>query len=122
MSTIHVTGHRNPDADAIASALGYAQLKGRLDPENRYLAARLGPCNPQTTWLLRRSSASAPEFLPHIMLRVCDVMQRAHPVSRNTPLRRAGSDMVNAGLELIPVVDERGVLIGVVTERTLARR
>jgi manganese-dependent inorganic pyrophosphatase len=56
------------------------------------------------------------------MLRVCDVMQRADAVSRDTPLRRAGSHMVNAGLELVPVVDDRGVLIGVVTERTLARR
>jgi manganese-dependent inorganic pyrophosphatase len=123
VSTIYVTGHRNPDADAIASALGYAQLKGRLDPENEYVAARLGRCNPQTTWLLRRSGAAAPEFLPHIMLRVSDVMQRAHGVSdRNTPLREAGRYMVKAGTELVPVVDEKGALIGVVTERTLARR
>jgi manganese-dependent inorganic pyrophosphatase len=123
VSTIYVTGHRNPDADAIASALGYAQLKGRLDRENQYVAARLGPCNPQTTWLLRRSGAAAPEFLPHIMLRVSDVMQRADPVSeRNTPLREAGRYMVRAGTELVPVVDEKGALMGVVTERTLARR
>jgi manganese-dependent inorganic pyrophosphatase len=123
VSTIYVTGHRNPDADAIASALGYAQLKGRLDPENGYVAARLGPCNPQTTWLLRRSGATAPEFLPHIMLRVADVMQRDYPVSdRETPLREAGRHMVQARLELVPVVDDNGALIGVVTERTLARR
>ncbi|MGN6167584.1 MAG: putative manganese-dependent inorganic diphosphatase [Solirubrobacteraceae bacterium] len=123
MSTIYVTGHRSPDADAIASALGYAQLKGRLDPDNRYVAARLGPCNPQTTWLLRRSGADPPEFLPHIMLRVCDVMQRAYPVSdRDTPLREAGRYMVDARLELVPVVDDKEALIGVVTERTLARR
>jgi manganese-dependent inorganic pyrophosphatase len=123
VSTIYVTGHRNPDADAIASALGYAQLKGRLDPENHYVAARLGPCNPQTTWLLRRSAAEAPEFLPHIMLRVCDVMQRAYPVSDlDTPLREAGHHMVRAGLDLVPVVNHNGALVGVVTERTLARR
>ena len=29
---IYVTGHRNPDTDSIASAVGYAELKGRLDP------------------------------------------------------------------------------------------
>ncbi len=57
------------------------------------------------------------------MLRVSDVMQRAHPVSdRDTPLREAGRDMVEARLELVPIVDEKGALIGVVTERTLARR
>ncbi len=123
MSTIYVTGHRNPDTDAIASALGYAQLKGRLEPGEHYVAARLGPCNPQTAWLLERSGAAAPEFLPHIMLRVADVMQRDYPVSdRDTPIRQAGRAMVEAGLDLVPVVDDKGALAGIVTERTLARR
>jgi manganese-dependent inorganic pyrophosphatase len=57
------------------------------------------------------------------MLRVADVMQRDYPVSdRETPLREAGRHMVQARLELVPVVDDNGALIGVVTERTLARR
>ncbi len=123
VSIIYVTGHRNPDTDAIASAMGYAQLNGRLDPANDYLAVRLGPCNPQTTWLLERSGATAPEFLPHIMLRVADVMRSEYPVSdRNTPIREAGRMMMRARLEVVPVVDEHGALSGVVTERTLARR
>ena len=40
--TIYVTGHRNPDTDSIASAIGYAELKGRLDPRNEYVPVRLG--------------------------------------------------------------------------------
>src|SRR5437764_13862041 len=28
---IYVTGHRNPDADSIPSAIGYAELRQRLD-------------------------------------------------------------------------------------------
>ena len=54
MSQIYVTGHRNPDTDSIASAIGYAELKGRLDPHNEYLAVRLGECNTQTLWVLER--------------------------------------------------------------------
>ena len=42
---IYVTGHRNPDTDSIASAIGYAELKGRLDPNNDYVPVRLGDCN-----------------------------------------------------------------------------
>ena len=42
MSLIHVTGHRNPDTDSIASAIGYAELKGRLDPRNEFVPVRLG--------------------------------------------------------------------------------
>ena len=45
MATIYVTGHRNPDTDSIASAIGYAELKGRLDPHNEYVPVRLGDCN-----------------------------------------------------------------------------
>src|SRR5437763_17184927 len=81
VSTIYVTGHRNPDTDAIASAIGYAELKGRLDPNNDYVPVRLGRCNPQTAWLLERSGVSAPELLPHVMLRVCDVMRSDFPVA-----------------------------------------
>ena len=38
MATIYVTGHRNPDMDSIASAIGYAELRGRLDPAQRLRA------------------------------------------------------------------------------------
>ena len=123
MSTIYVTGHRNPDADAIASAIGYAELKGRLDPAEEYVPARLGPANPQTRWLLERSGAPEPELLPHVMLRVCDVMRLSVPlIGRDRPIREAGLAMVRAEQDLLPVVDERGGLVGTVTERTLARR
>ena len=42
MATIYVTGHRNPDTDSIASAIGYAELRRRLDPNNDYVPVRLG--------------------------------------------------------------------------------
>ncbi len=120
---IYVTGHRNPDSDSIASAIGYAELKGRLDPNNEYLAVRLGDCNSQTRWLLARSGAAQPRHLPHVMLRAEDVMQEAFPVSRHDdPVREAGRAMANADLELVPIVDDDGALAGVLTERALARR
>jgi manganese-dependent inorganic pyrophosphatase len=123
MSTIYVTGHRNPDTDAIASAIGYAELKRRIDPNNDYVPVRLGPCNPQTAWLLERSGVPAPPVLPHVMVRVCDVMQSDFPVARhNDPIRAAGMAMARANLDLVPIVDDDGVLVGVVTERELARR
>ncbi len=123
MPKVYVTGHRNPDTDSIASAIGYAELKGRIDPRNDYIAVRVGDCNPQTRWLLERSSAREPEFLPHVMLRACDVMQTRFPVTAvDQPIREAGMEMARAQLEVVPVVDEQGALAGVVTERALARR
>ncbi len=123
MSLIYVTGHRNPDTDSIASAVGYAELKARIDPRNEYVPVRLGDCNSQTQWVLERSEAPEPRFLPHVMLRVRDLMQTSFPIAgQDEPIREAGMTMAHVDLELVPVVDEEGALVGVVTERTLARR
>jgi manganese-dependent inorganic pyrophosphatase len=123
MSSIYVTGHRNPDTDSIASAIGYAELKNRLDPRSDYVPVRLGECNAQTRWVLQRSGAAEPPFLPHVLLRACDVMQTTFPVAgQDEPIRAAGLAMSRAGLDLVPIVDDDGALTGVVTERALARR
>jgi manganese-dependent inorganic pyrophosphatase len=121
--TIYVTGHRNPDTDSIAAAIGYAELKSRLDRRHEYVPVRLGKCNPQTDWLLKLSGAPEPRLLPHVLLRACDVMRCEFTVTRDEePIRAAGFAMARAELDLTPTVDEKGALTGVVTERTLARR
>ena len=123
MGPIYVTGHRNPDTDSIAAAIGYAELKGRVDPHNRYVPVRLGECNSQTRWLLQRAEQPEPRHLPHVMIRARDVMQEQFPVARvDEPVREAGRALAKADLELVPVVDEHGALAGVLTERALARR
>ncbi len=123
MGSIYVTGHRNPDADSIAAAIGYAELKGRVDPNNRYVPVRLGECNHQTRWLLQRSGATEPRHLPHVLLRARDVMNEQFPVARvEESVREAGRALARADLELVPVVDDTGALAGVLTERALARR
>lgn len=120
---IHVTGHRNPDTDSIAAAIGYAELKGRVDPENTYVPVRLGDVNPQTRWVLDRAGAPEPAFLPHVMLRVVDVMQTDfYSASVDDPVREVGLRMAADRLDVVPIVDYDGRLAGVMTERALARR
>jgi manganese-dependent inorganic pyrophosphatase len=123
VSVIYVTGHRNPDTDSIAAAIGYAELKGRLEPGTRYLPVRLGDVNAQTRWALERSGAPEPEYLPHVFLRVCDVMRTDFPTAGvNEPVRAVGLAMATGNLDLMPIVNEDGALAGVMTERALARR
>ncbi|MGZ8647130.1 MAG: putative manganese-dependent inorganic diphosphatase [Solirubrobacteraceae bacterium] len=123
MSLIYVTGHRNPDTDSIASAIGYAELKRRLDPRNDYVPVRLGECNAQTRWVLEQSGADEPELLPHVLLRVQDVMREKFPLARHTePVREVGLIMARDEVDLVPVVADGGELTGVMTERQLARR
>jgi manganese-dependent inorganic pyrophosphatase len=84
---------------------------------------RLGDVNAQTRWLLDRSQAPLPELLPHIMLRVRDVMRDAFAVARDrVPVREVGLTLAREGLDLVPIVDDAGALVGIVSERTLARR
>src|SRR3954469_21483070 len=123
VSTIYVTGHRNPDTDSISSAIGYAELKRRLDPRHAYVPVRLGDVNAQTAWVLERAQAPEPEYLPHIMLRARGLMRESFPCATpREPIRRVGQTMAREDLELVPIVDDDGALAGVMTERTLARR
>ena len=121
---IYVTGHRNPDTDSIASAIGYAELKAPARPKNEYVAVRLGDCNAQTRWVLERSGAPSPSSSPTSMLRAGDVMQTNFPVAQPGRADPGSGHRYGArrDLELVPIVDEDGALTGVVTERALARR
>jgi manganese-dependent inorganic pyrophosphatase len=120
---IYVTGHRNPDMDSIAAAIGYAELKGRLDDEHEYVPVRLGELNAQARFALERSGADEPELMRHVMLRVRDVMREELPVARgDEPVREVGLAMARDNLDIVPVVDEDGELIGAMTERALAHR
>jgi manganese-dependent inorganic pyrophosphatase len=106
---IHVTGHRNPDTDSIASAIGYAELRGRQDPDNTYIPVRLGDINSQTRWVLEQAGAAQPMFLPHIMLRVRDVMQHDfYAAGVDDAVREVGLTMAQDKLDVVPIVDHDG--------------
>lgn len=120
---IYVTGHRNPDTDSIAAAIGYAELRGRLDRSNTYQPVRLGDLNAQTRWVLAQAGVPEPRYLPHIYLRVRDVMEESFEhADVEKPVREVGLTMAQEDLDLLPIVDADEKLAGVVTERVLARR
>ena len=122
MPHVYVTGHRNPDTDTIASAIGYAEYKNLVDPENLYVAARLGEVNTQTAWALKKSGAESRSLLEHIMLRVKDVMAGdVADAHKNDPLRTVGLAMAKRNISQVPIVEDDGSLIGIITERNLAR-
>jgi manganese-dependent inorganic pyrophosphatase len=123
VATVYVTGHRNPDLDSIASALGYAELRNRLDPANRYVPVRLGELNAQARWALARAGAAEPELLDHVRLRARDVMRSDHPTARHgESLRDVGLAMAKGDVDIIPILDDAGAVAGILTTRDLARR
>ncbi len=123
MPPVYVSGHRNPDTDSISSAIGYAELKSRLDPNTDYVPVRLGELNPQTQWALTQAGVDEPELLPHIRLRAVDLMQTEfEAIGESAPIREAGLAVDRTGGDLVPILDGEGVLVGVITTRALARR
>jgi manganese-dependent inorganic pyrophosphatase len=120
---IYVTGHRNPDTDSIAAAIGYAELKNRMDRKNEYVPVRLGEPNAQTRWVLEQAGVEEPRLLPHVLLRVRDVMEeRFERADVEKPVREVGLTMAQEGLDVLPIVEGDGSLAGIMTERVLARR
>ena len=51
--TVYIIGHKNPDTDSVAAAVGYAKLKNLLGYSN-YKAARAGHLNPQTSYIFNK--------------------------------------------------------------------
>src|SRR5687768_11824747 len=69
----YVVGHKNPDADAICSAIAYAAFK-EARGEHGYVAARCGNSNARIDTILSRFQQPLPYYLSDVSPRVHDLM------------------------------------------------
>jgi manganese-dependent inorganic pyrophosphatase len=69
----YVVGHKNPDADAICSAIAYAAFK-EARGERGYIAARCGNSNARIDTILARFRQPLPHYLSDVSPRVHDLM------------------------------------------------
>lgn len=121
MSTIYVFGHQNPDNDSVSSAVSYAYLKNRIDPDNTYVPARLGAMPKETAWVFGEYGIDTPVALPHVHNRVMDAMtSQVVSIPNTATMLEAGRLFREDQLNAIPVVDAQGVYLGVLTLRALA--
>jgi len=119
---IYVIGHRNPDTDSICSAIGYAALKNALG-EEKAIAARAGEINAETSFALDYFQVKAPQLVTDLYPRVEDIMTEvAVSVSNTDSLHTLGVIMSENNLRSIPVNDEGGKLVGIVSVSDLAQR
>ena len=118
---VYVIGHRNPDTDSICSAIAYAALK-QAGGENA-IAARAGQVNAETQYALDYFKADAPMLLSDLYPRVKDIMLECHTVVKETDsLRYLGSVLQKNNLRSVPVTDDDGRMVGIVTVSDLAQR
>lgn len=69
----YIIGHRNPDADAVCSAIAYAALKKAQGHEG-FVAARCGNTNARIDTILTKFEQLAPVYISDVTPRVRDVM------------------------------------------------
>ncbi|BET66947.1 putative manganese-dependent inorganic diphosphatase [Opitutales bacterium ASA1] len=69
----YIIGHRNPDADAICSAIAYAAFK-QAAGQSGFVAARCGNSNARIDAILSRFEQPLPLFLADVTPRVRDIM------------------------------------------------
>ena len=112
---VYIIGHKNPDADAICSALAYAAFKQASGQEG-FVPARCGNSNARIDSILNRFGATLPEFVGDVTPRVKDIMHA-------DPFKVGVDDTCARALELLdlhdvralPVVGRDGLLEGYVS-------
>jgi manganese-dependent inorganic pyrophosphatase len=114
MSEVLVIGHRNPDTDAICSAIGYAEFKRRTGMTSA-IAARCGDTNDRIDFVLQTFGTPAPRFVADVSPKVRDVMQaQVQSVRPDSTAAEALNLMDDRNLRILPVLDEeqrcRGLL------------
>lgn len=106
--TTYIIGHKNPDTDAVVSAVGYAKLKNLLGFEN-YKAARAGHLNPQTRYIFEKFQLPRPEYIPDLIPKVKYYMQQSvESVHDKCSVWEAIEKMEKTEIRVLPVVDNNG--------------
>lgn len=122
MLPFYVIGHKNPDTDAICSAIGYAALLRATGEEPNAEAARCGEASQRTKWVLERAGMELPVLLTDVRTNagmIChkDVIK----VSANDTFLTAYNRMLQAQIRCVPVEDENGMLCGILRYIDLLR-
>src|SRR6185436_1526172 len=114
MSEVLVIGHRNPDTEAICSAIGYAEFKRRTGLPTA-IAARCGDTNERIDFVLGTFGVPAPRFVADVAPKVRDVMaNQVISVPPTATVAEALGVMDERNIRVLPVLED-GVCQGLVS-------
>ncbi|MCU0778547.1 MAG: putative manganese-dependent inorganic diphosphatase [Akkermansiaceae bacterium] len=122
MLPFYVIGHKNPDTDAICSAIGYAALLRSTGEERDAIAARCGEISQRTKWVLERAGFEPPTLLTDVRTNAGMISHRkVIKVTTNDTFLTAYRRMLAAEIRCVPVEDEQGNLCGILRYIDLLR-
>jgi manganese-dependent inorganic pyrophosphatase len=112
---IYIFGHKNPDADAICSALAYEAYKHAIG-QTEYVAARCGNSNARIDAILERFKTPLPRFIGDVTPRVGDIMQTTvRTVTKQSTCAGALELIDQYDVRALPVIDDAGQIEGLVS-------
>ncbi len=110
-----VFGHRNPDTDAICSAIAYADLL-RQTTRPDAVAACCGAPNRRTEFALRKAELQPPRIIMDVRPELDDICRRDVIVANQSDVFYDVYQRMNEhGLRAIPVTDDQQKLVGIAT-------
>lgn len=121
-SKFYISGHRNPDADSIASAYALAVLRRTQNPDADYEPICPGVFPERVAYLFRRFNAPLPSRKNDIYLRMRDLCVPAPAVPAGTTLFEAVTLFRKLGVQQLPVTDASGHYIGMLSALSLLSR
>ncbi len=114
-ATTYIVGHKNPDADAICSAIAYAAFK-EARGFTGFVAARCGNSNARIDTILTRFRQPLPLYLSDVTPRVRDVMVTdVVSVQQNATCAEALELIDRHDVRVLPVVTDENRVIGSVS-------
>ena len=117
---VYVVGHRHPDSDSICAAIGYAELKKQLG--FNAIACRLGDVNHETDYLLDKFGFRKPIYLDDARSQLYEIdMDEAITITLETTIFEAYNLLVQNNKQALIVVDDKGMVLGMVTNSNLAQ-
>ena len=116
---VYVTGHKHPDTDSIAAAIGYAFYKRANGI--KAIPCRLGKLSAETKYLLERFGFEQPMLLDDARYKLGEItLDEPVSISPDKTLFEAIRVLAKNNRQICSVVDEDGRLLGIVTRSDAA--
>lgn len=110
-SKLLVVGHRNPDTDAICSAIGQAELLRVTGTDAE--AIRCGEVPSRTKWVLEKAGIETPRLVTDVRVTAGQIAHRdVISVSTEDSFLTVYRRMLASGVKSVPVVDQGGEVKG----------
>jgi manganese-dependent inorganic pyrophosphatase len=113
MEPFYVIGHKNPDTDAVCSAIGHAALLRASGEEPTAIAARCGEVSQRTKWVLEKAGMDAPLLLTDARTTAGMICRRkVISVRPSDTFLTAYNRMLAASIRCVPVISDDGSVAG----------